>query len=101
MKQKTKQELRNEIVTLTMRNKTLEIKGRKVKELEKEKMSLIKLCNQKFHEGLDRGKEIGYGEKVDELVASITTWKKRSLRATIAAYACLATLTVIICWSVI
>jgi len=73
MQQPTKQELRDRIVYLTLRNETLEIE-----------------------------KKRGYEScAFDSLITSIKIWKKRAHNATIAAYALLVTLFLIVLFEVI
>lgn len=104
MKTQTKQQLRDEIVTLTMRNKTLEINLKNSQEdyrnckirntlIEQAPVALIEHEAKKSY---DYGYKRGFSEKTDELVNSIRVWKKRAFYGEVAAYALLATLLVIV-----
>ena len=104
MKQQTKQQLRDEIVTLTMRNKTLEINLKNSQEDYRNckiRATLIEqapaaLIEHEAKKSYDYGYKKGFGEKADELINSIRIWKKRAFYGEVAAYALLATLTAII-----
>lgn len=109
MQQKTKQQLRDEIVTLTMRNRTLEINLKNSQDdyrTCKIRATLIEqapvaIMEHEAKKSYDYGYKQGFSEKTDELVNSIKAWKKRAFYGEVAAYALLAVLAVIVVWKVI